>query len=187
MAYMRLGDLLVSSGVISPEQLEDALKNQKESRQRLGDVLIQNGYITEQHLIDALQVQLGVDFIDLTAVSIPVELAKYVPRNIAKKYCVVPVKLVRDQNSLPFGICLAFFSLPVPEYNIQAALSQLHQFRASVPYLPCRDTESHRSYHMYQAAPPIPSKILPALLPSEGNNVLAGFFSFESSLSEEQP
>lgn len=37
------------------------------------------------------------------------------------------------------------------------------------------------------AAPPIPSKILPALLPSEGNNVLAGFFSFESSLSEEQP
>ena len=108
MAYMRLGDLLVSSGVISPEQLEDALKNQKESRQRLGDVLIQNGYITEQHLIDALQVQLGVDFIDLTAVSIPVELAKYVPRNIAKKYCVVPVKLVRDNLYLAMSDPLDF-------------------------------------------------------------------------------
>ena len=96
-------------------------------------------------------------------------------------------QFIHHQNSLPFGICLVFFSPPVPEYNIQAALSQLHQFRASVPYLPCRDTESHRSYHMYQAAPPIPSKILPALLPSEGNNVLAGFFSFESSLSAEQP
>ena len=96
-------------------------------------------------------------------------------------------QFIHHQNSLPFGICLVFFSPPVREYNIQAALSQLHQFRASAPYLPYRDTESHRSYHMYQAAPPIPSKILPALLPSEGNNVLAGFFSFESSLSEEQP
>ncbi len=41
--------------------------------------------------------QLGVDYIDLTRVSIPVELAKYVPRSIAKKYCVVPVKLVKDE------------------------------------------------------------------------------------------
>ena len=73
-------------------------------------------------------------------------------------------QFIHHQNSLPFGICLAFFSLPVPDYNIQAALSHLHQFRASVPCLPCRDTESHRSYHMYQAAPPIPSKILPCLL-----------------------
>ena len=41
--------------------------------------------------------QLGVDYIDLTRVSIPVELAKYVPRTIARKYCVVPVKLVKDE------------------------------------------------------------------------------------------
>ena len=40
--------------------------------------------------------QLGVEFVDLTAVSIPVELASYVPKNIAKKFCVVPVKLVKD-------------------------------------------------------------------------------------------
>ena len=108
MAYMRLGDLLVASGVITAEQLEQALKMQKESRQRLGDVLIQNKFITEQQLIDALQVQLGVDFVDLTAVSIPVELAKYVPRSIAKKYCVVPVKLVRDTLYLAMSDPLDF-------------------------------------------------------------------------------
>lgn len=33
--------------------------------------------------------QLGVEFVDLTAVSIPVELVSYVPKNIAKKFCVV--------------------------------------------------------------------------------------------------
>lgn len=97
MAYMRLGDLLISAGVIRPEQLNEALAIQKKTRERLGDVLINNGIITEQQLIEALQMQLGVDFVDLTAVSIPLELARFVPRSIAKKYCVVPVKLQKDE------------------------------------------------------------------------------------------
>lgn len=97
VAYMRLGDLLISAGVIRPEQLNDALAIQKKTRERLGDVLINNGIITEQQLIEALQMQLGVDFVDLTTVSIPLELARFVPRSIAKKYCVVPVKLQKDE------------------------------------------------------------------------------------------
>ena len=97
MAYMRLGDLLIAAGAITEEQLQTALQTQKQSGQRLGDVLIDSGIITQRQLIDALQMQLGVDYIDLTRVSIPVELAKYVPRAIAKKYCVVPVKLVKDE------------------------------------------------------------------------------------------
>ena len=83
VAYMRLGDLLISAGVIRPEQLNEALAIQKKTRERLGDVLINNGIITEQQLIEALQMQLGVDFVDLTAVSIPLELARFVPRSIA--------------------------------------------------------------------------------------------------------
>lgn len=97
VAYMRLGDLLISAGVIRPEQLNEALTIQKQTRERLGDVLINNGIITEQQLIEALQMQLGVDFVDLTAVSIPLELVRFVPRSIAKKYCVVPVKLQKDE------------------------------------------------------------------------------------------
>ena len=97
MAYMRLGDLLIAAGAITEEQLQTALQTQKQSGQRLGDVLIDSGIITQRQLIDALQMQLGVDYIDLTRVSIPVELAKYVPRAIARKYCVVPVKLVKDE------------------------------------------------------------------------------------------
>ena len=110
MAYMRLGDLLLSSGVISHAQLERALELQKESKERLGDVLVQSGIITEQQLIEALKIQLGVEFVDLTAVSIPVELAKYVPRTLAKKYCVVPVKLVRDTLYLAMSDPLDFIA-----------------------------------------------------------------------------
>ena len=94
---MRLGDLLVSSGSISEEQLREALNIQKQTKERLGDVLIHSGIITEKQLIDVLQIQLGVDFFDLSGVTIPVELAKYVPRAIAKKHTVVPVKLIKDE------------------------------------------------------------------------------------------
>lgn len=97
MAYMRLGDLLIAAGTIDQDQLNEALKLQKQTGQRLGDILIDNNIISEHQLIDALQLQLGVDFIDLTTVYIPVELAKYVPRAMAKKYCAVPVKLVKDE------------------------------------------------------------------------------------------
>ena len=49
-----------------------------------------------------------MDFVDLTAVSIPLELAQYVPRSIAKKYCVVPVKLVRNSLYLAMSDPLDF-------------------------------------------------------------------------------
>ena len=117
MAYMRLGDLLISAGVISPDQLRDALAIQKQTKERLGDVLISSGIITEQQLIEALQMQLGVDFVDLTAVSIPLELAKFVPRSIAKKYCVVPVKLVKDELYVAMSDPLNF----VAQEEIKAA------------------------------------------------------------------
>lgn len=117
MAYMRLGDLLIAAGVIGQEELQKALTIQKQTRQRLGDVLIENGMITEQQLIEALQMQLGVDFVDLTAVSIPLELAKFVPRAIAKKYSVVPVKLVKDELYVAMSDPLNF----VAQEEIKAA------------------------------------------------------------------
>lgn len=117
MAYMRLGDLLIAAGVIGQEELQKALSIQRQTRERLGDVLIENGMITEQHLIEALQMQLGVDFVDLTAVSIPLELAKFVPRSIARKYCVVPVKLVKDELYVAMSDPLNF----VAQEEIKAA------------------------------------------------------------------
>ena len=48
MAYMRLGDLLGSAGVITNEQREKAREMQKETKERLGEVLIRADFITEQ-------------------------------------------------------------------------------------------------------------------------------------------
>ena len=87
MAYMRLGDLLITAGAITPEQLDRALELQKSSTGRLGDVLIEKGFITEKQLIEALQMQLGVDYIDLTTVSIPLETVTEITESgVSKTY-----------------------------------------------------------------------------------------------------
>ncbi|NLL91052.1 MAG: Flp pilus assembly complex ATPase component TadA [Ruminococcaceae bacterium] len=96
MAYKRLGEILTDAGVISEEQLGKALALGREQKKRLGEVLIDNKIITERQLIDVLKFQLGVDFIDLTKVDIPVQMAQLLPKNIAMKHEIVPVRVAGD-------------------------------------------------------------------------------------------
>lgn len=111
MKYLRLGDLLVNSGVITNEQLKTALNKQKEDGKRLGTVLIENEIITENQLIDTLQMQLGIEYIDLNTVTITSEMAKVLPKNIAKKHMVIPVRVVRNELYLAMIDPLNFIAL----------------------------------------------------------------------------
>ena len=109
--YLRLGDLLISAGLITQEQLEEGLALQKGSGKRLGTVLLENGFITESELIEALQMQLGIEFIDLSKVNIPTELVQAVPKNIAKQYQVVPVRMARDELYIAMADPLNFYAI----------------------------------------------------------------------------
>ncbi len=109
--YLRLGDLLISAGLITQEQLEEGLALQKGSGKRLGTVLQENGFITESELIEALQMQLGIEFIDLSKVNIPTELVQVVPKNIAKQYQVVPVRMARDELYIAMADPLNFYAI----------------------------------------------------------------------------
>lgn len=93
MSHPRLGDLLVGAGLITTEQLNHALQAQKQTKNRLGQELIEEGVITEQQMIDVLQMQLGIEFVDLSTTVPDAQLAELLPRNIAKKYGVTPVRL----------------------------------------------------------------------------------------------
>ncbi|MBQ9349390.1 MAG: Flp pilus assembly complex ATPase component TadA, partial [Oscillibacter sp.] len=111
MAYKRMGDLLVAAGAITEEELKRGLELQKGTKERLGTVLVSNGIITENALIEALQMQLGVEFIDLTRVSIPTEMAQALPKNIARQYQVVPVRMKRDELYLAMSDPLNFYAI----------------------------------------------------------------------------
>ena len=107
----RLGELLIAAGLLTEAELEKGIELQKGSGKRLGTVLLENGFITEKDLIEALQMQLGIEYVDLTKVSIPTELAQSVPKSIAKQYQVVPVRVVRDELYLAMADPLNFFAL----------------------------------------------------------------------------
>ena len=82
--------MLLEAGLITEEQLGEALKYQAQEKERLGTTLVKHNYITEKQLIDTLRIQLGIEYIDLSKVDITPEMSRYVPKNLAKKMNVVP-------------------------------------------------------------------------------------------------
>ena len=111
MKYVKLGDLLIKSGDISPAQLEEALKLQEDSGERLGAILQKHGFITERQLIDTLMSQLGVEFVDLNTYAIPPEMAQLLPKSLAKKHMVIPVKATRSEVWLAMADPLNFMAV----------------------------------------------------------------------------
>ena len=111
MAYKRLGDLLVSAGAITPEELEQGLERQKKTKERLGTALISAGIITEAQLIEVLRLQLGIEYIDLSKTNIPISLAQVVPKNIAKQFQVVPVHMEKDELYLAMCDPMNFYAI----------------------------------------------------------------------------
>ncbi len=111
MQHRKLGELLVAAGTITEEELNKGIALQKGTKERLGSVLISNGIISEHELIEALQMQLGIDYVDLTKVSIPTELAQIVPKNLAKQYQVIPVRVVKDELYLAMSDPLNFYAI----------------------------------------------------------------------------
>jgi type IV pilus assembly protein PilB len=96
MAYKRLGDILVSAGLITKDQLDAALAYGKKEHARVGDSLIKTGAIDEAQLIEALKMQLGIEFVDLSKARISPEMAMVIPKGVAQKYSVVPVHTTPD-------------------------------------------------------------------------------------------
>lgn len=103
--------MLTDVRLITEEQLMEALKLQKGSGKRLGTVLIENGFITEAQLIDMLRMQLGIDFIDLAKINIDPEMVNILPKDIAKKNEIIPVRMERDVLYLAMGDPLNFLAV----------------------------------------------------------------------------
>ncbi|KPK86537.1 MAG: type II secretion system protein GspE [Deltaproteobacteria bacterium SM23_61] len=90
----RLGDLLVSNGLISPQQLEKALQDQKLSGTKLGSALVKLGYISEKNLVSFLSRHYGVPAIDLNEIQIDADAMKMIPADVIFKYQAIPIKRV---------------------------------------------------------------------------------------------
>src|SRR5271155_3176786 len=90
----RLGDLLVKEKIITPEQLEQATKAQKEQNCRLGSALVKLGFLTDEDVTNFLSRQYGVPAINLSYFEIDPAVVKLIPFETAKRYQILPLSRV---------------------------------------------------------------------------------------------
>src|SRR3954467_10396502 len=97
-ASERIGDLLVSEGLITREQLEKALQEQRQNGTRVGYNLVKLGFIQETELTKMLARQFKMPAVDLTRFEVDPRIAKLIPSDLAIKHLVLPLK--RDGRTL---------------------------------------------------------------------------------------
>ncbi len=95
---VRLGDLLVKEGLLTPSQLEVALKLQKQTHftKKLGQILLEEGFISQKELLKALSKQLGYDFVDLYGEKIDFQKLSQYPLQLLKNAKAIPFKEDED-------------------------------------------------------------------------------------------
>ncbi|MFQ5703397.1 MAG: type IV-A pilus assembly ATPase PilB [Gemmatimonadales bacterium] len=88
----RLGDLLVREGLITREQLQQALAEQKGTGMRLGYTLVKLGFVEETEITKMLARQYRMPAVDLSRFEVDKRIVKIVPTEVAVKHTVLPLK-----------------------------------------------------------------------------------------------
>jgi len=112
----RIGELLVESGAITPEQLKIALDKQKNTGQRIGQLLIALGFISEEKLIQITAQKLDIPHVILEDMVIDREVANIIPAEMAKKHLLIPIFKIGNVLSVAIYDPLDFIALDEVSY-----------------------------------------------------------------------
>ncbi len=95
MRNERIGDYLVSQGLINDDQLQKVLTAQKESNgtKKFGDVVVELGFMSEVNFTKALAGKLRVQYVDLDNTEINTEAVQKVPEALARKHTVIAINV----------------------------------------------------------------------------------------------
>src|SRR6476646_6842350 len=88
---VRIGELLLKEKLISPEQLQQALNQQKSNGGKLGYNLVKMGFVKDEQITALLSKQYGVPAINLASFKIDLTIIKLVPTETARKYQIIPL------------------------------------------------------------------------------------------------
>ncbi len=88
---VKLGEMLLKAGYITPEKLQEALEAQKKNGGKLGFNLVKLGYVKEDDITQLLSEQYGVPSINLRHFEIDASVINLIPSEVAQKYLVLPV------------------------------------------------------------------------------------------------
>lgn len=98
----RLGDILISDGIITEEQLFTALSLQKETGNKLGAILIAQGWLSEDQLFHVLEAQYQIPYVDINTVYIDPKVPKMISEILARRHMAIPIRM--DKNRLTIAM-----------------------------------------------------------------------------------
>ena len=93
----KLGEMLVYYKIITPEQLEEGLKIQKNMVKRIGETLIDLGRVTQDEINWVLGKQLNLPYVQVNIGSIDIQLSKNISEDILRKFKAIPIMELNDE------------------------------------------------------------------------------------------
>ena len=99
-AKRHIGQILISQGILTEDQLRIALLEQMKSKLPVGKLLVNLGFVSEATLRDALSEKLGLQSVDLSQIIIDSQAMKLVPRDFALRHHIFPIALDREHGTL---------------------------------------------------------------------------------------
>ncbi len=150
MMALKLGELLINEGLLTNEQLEEALKCQVIFGIKLGSSLIELGFIDEIRLVKLLSKKLGVPAVtQKELMEIPHSIYSLVPSAVAEKYRVLPFKLENRRLSVAMSDPTDFKAIDeisfvtgyiiqpfiAPDINVSFALEKYYQIKRDMRYI----------------------------------------------------
>src|SRR3954463_7500393 len=97
---VRLGTMLVRAGLLTAEQLEEALAEKAETGKRLGEIVVDRGWVPSSDLARALAEPHHCGFIHLVEADIEDAAASLLPERLARRYRAVPVRFLDEDQVL---------------------------------------------------------------------------------------
>ncbi|MCP5150830.1 MAG: Flp pilus assembly complex ATPase component TadA [Ectothiorhodospiraceae bacterium] len=108
MRARRIGELLVSKGVVSEDQVRIALTEQRRRKEHLGRILVRLGFATEAVIRDVLGGALGYDSVDLARVVVDGDVVKLIPKEIARRYHMLALTFQAETGTLTVAMADPF-------------------------------------------------------------------------------
>ena len=161
---VKLGDLLLKAKLVTQEQVDAALKSQREEGGKMGEALVRVGAVTENDITETLSQQFGVPSIDLASFEIDPAVIKIVPGDVARKYGVLPVNKTGATLTIAMGDPTNVFAMDdikfMTGYNVEPVVASEVALRKAID----RHYGTPRSVVLREK-----TRSSPAYTPSEGN------------------
>jgi len=156
---IKMGEMLVEAGLLTPAQLKDALRNQVNFGGSLGTNLIDMGYLEEEDLAQFSSRQLGLPCVTTEELmSVPADIIRLVPKELAEKYMIIPLSREKKRLTLAMldpsdlsvideiSFVTGYFIIPViaPELRLLQALEKHYDIRRNPRFIQITDRSRER-------------------------------------------